>query len=193
MGLSSSDLLDGEEVVMSKAANALIVPSEYGLAALSLGRYRQLPDLAGREAIGGKLHLTSWRLIFHSHAVNRATGTFSIFLPTILNSADTSRGFTHRVRIETRSHAFEFVMWGVRRFLSALARQRQACDASEVQHLLQAVRERPEVLSDDLQVSRSVDRLLRGLGMVDAAAGPPGEAHLPTLTSLSDLLSRAPE
>jgi hypothetical protein len=82
--VQTTDLLPGERIEVTKRANSVVHYTEHGLERI---RYLHIGLEAigwgGKEAIG-KLHLTNLRLLFASHKFNRLTGTFSIFLPTIM-------------------------------------------------------------------------------------------------------------
>lgn len=76
-------LLDGERLLHTSKANAVIVPSDYGLSRFAADDLLPLVGLAGREAIGGHLSVTSLRLVFVAHRFNRLKGSTSIPLTTI--------------------------------------------------------------------------------------------------------------
>lgn len=191
MALGERDLLAGEETILTKAANAVIRPNEYGLKRFPFDAFMPLVGMKGQEAVGGRLHLTNYRLVFASHRLNRARGTFSIFLPTITDAADVSRLATRKVSITTRSQEFGFVMWGIGAFLAALERCRREMDAARGAELVHAIQARPEVLGDELEVSRSVDLVIRGAAAVlDAVKATQGRGDASTLLNLLDLLGR---
>lgn len=191
MALAQEDLLPEEELLLSKATNAVIRPTEHGLARFPFDKYMPLVGMEGREAIGGKLYLTSYRLLFKAHGVNRVKGEFSIFLPTVRDAADASRGVTRKIRIDTPSQEYEFVIWGVRRFLVALDECRARLGETEREALLGAIRAHPEVVSDDLEVNRSVDLLVtRAATGLKALKTAPGRGVASTLVNLADLLGR---
>lgn len=191
MALKGDDLLVDEELVVTKSANAVIRPSEYGLKRFPFDKYMPLVGMKGREAIGGKLHLTTFRLLFKAHAVNRAKGSFSIFLPTVTGVRNASRLATRKVRIETPSQEFEFVLWGIPGFLAAVNERREQLDAAQVENLVAAIQMHPEVVSQDLEVSRSVDLLIRGTATtLKILKATQGQGVVSTLINLSDLLDQ---
>jgi hypothetical protein len=138
MNIDESELLPGERMILSKGANAVIRLDEYGLSRLPADQIMRLIGFAGKEAIGGKLHLTSYRLIFKSHRVNRVVGSFSIFLPTITALHDRSRWIAKKVEIATRMQAFEFVIWGVPPFIAAVQAQAAQVTPAQAQELAAA-------------------------------------------------------
>lgn len=123
MNIDDSDLLAGERVVLSKPANAIIRLDEHGLSRFSADQLMRVTGYAGKEGIGGRLHLTSYRLLFKSHRVNRLTGAFSIYLPTITGLHDRSRWIARKLEVATRLQTFEFVVWGVPAFISSIQAQ----------------------------------------------------------------------
>lgn len=81
-------------------ASLLVRPSEYGLSEFAFG------GAEGGEAIGGKAHLTSYRLVFAAHSLNRLTGKHSIFLPNI---RELRKGWTE-LRVTTETQEYTFLM-----------------------------------------------------------------------------------
>ncbi|OOG91730.1 hypothetical protein [Bacillus pseudomycoides] len=77
MQLEQQDLFKGERVVMERKANAIIDFKDFGMKKIKYSPFRK------HEAIGGKLYVTNYRLIFKSHPINRVRGMYSILLPTI--------------------------------------------------------------------------------------------------------------
>lgn len=73
--------------------------------------------MKGKEAIGGKLYLTNYRLIFKSHGFSQLKGRFSIFLPTVLEFKDMSFILTRKISVRTKLTKFDFVMWGISEFI----------------------------------------------------------------------------
>jgi hypothetical protein len=111
--IQQSDLFDGERVLLSKAANSIIKINDYGLKRLPFDQLMPLVGFQGKEAIGGKLHLTNYRIIFKSHSINRLRGKFSVFLPTIQDVRDTSQFISKKMAVITQTQTFEFVIWGI--------------------------------------------------------------------------------
>jgi hypothetical protein len=99
--------------------------------------------MKGVESVGGALHLTNWRLIFATRALNRFTGSFAIVLAEIVAAKDVSHGIRRAVRISTAATAHEFNLWGIARFLSALEAQRAALDKRALDAFTQANQHAP--------------------------------------------------
>ena len=113
MNITPEDLLPDEKLLLSKNSNAVIALSDYGLSQFAFDKYMWVVGMKNKEAIGGKLHLTNYRLIFKSHSINRLTGTFSIILPAITQIQDSSFLMTRKMSVDTRFNRFDFVIWGV--------------------------------------------------------------------------------
>lgn len=138
MKVEDSDLLPGERVIVSKPANAIVRLDEYGLSRFPADQLMRVMGFAGKEAIGGRLHLTSFRLLFKSHRVNRVTGAFSIYLPTITGLADRSRWIAKKLQVATRSQTFEFVVWGVPDFIAGIQAQAAQVTTGQARELAAA-------------------------------------------------------
>src|SRR5690349_4683879 len=100
--VEQSELLLGETPMMSKNANALPIPNQYFVS------------------IGGRLHLTNYRLLFKSHAINQLTGKFSLLLPTITEVKDTSGWLRKKIMISTQTQHIEFIIWGIPPLIAAI-------------------------------------------------------------------------
>lgn len=120
MALPTTELLDGETVLLQKAANAIIIPSDHGLSRFVADGLMHLVGMKDKEAIGGHLYLTTYRLLFKAHAINRLRGQFSIYLPTITEIKDTSRFISKKMQVHTQTHAYEFVIWGIPAVMDAI-------------------------------------------------------------------------
>jgi hypothetical protein len=172
MGLSATDLLPDEVVVASKNANAVVRLSEVGLKRLPFDHGMRMIGFAGKEAIGGKLHLTSVRLLFASHSFNRVTGRLSIFLPSIVATRNASRGLSKKLEVQTALQTFEFVVWGVPDLIEAIDRQRQALGPGDAaRRLLDQVGHIPSSVGDAFAVSTVVDLIVRKAADLPGLAG----------------------
>src|SRR5215208_3245432 len=112
MTSSAVDLLPGEQVLESKASNAVVTLSDYGLSRFAFDKYMWVAGMKDKEAIGGTLALTSYRLVFQAHALNRLRGRYSIFLPAIMTLRDASFLWTRKIAVATPLTEFHFVLWG---------------------------------------------------------------------------------
>jgi RNase H-fold protein (predicted Holliday junction resolvase) len=130
MLLTADDLLPDEQVLLTKPANAVLALDEYGLSEFAFGQFLPLVGMRGKEAIGGKLHLTNYRLVFKSHNWNRICGRFSIMLPTIRSVKDDSFFIFKKMRVATQTQKLEYVVWGIPQLMQAI-REQQAKLAPE--------------------------------------------------------------
>src|SRR5437588_12860421 len=105
MALNENELLPGEVILLSKLANLWVRSSEYGLSEFAFA------GLGGKEAVGGKAHLTNFRVLFAAHGSNRLTGTHSIFLPNIRGLR---RGWTD-ITVATQAQHYQLRMRLTRR------------------------------------------------------------------------------
>jgi hypothetical protein len=147
MALTDDDLLPGERHVMTKFANMIISIKENGLTRFAFDDYMHLVGMKGKEAIGGKAHLTNYRIIFESHYFNRVRGKHSIFLHNVV---DVSAAF-NKLIVETSMQRFEFVMWFKKSFVEAAKQERDELDQSGLQKLKKAILARPEAIGEGLQ------------------------------------------
>ena len=185
LSLQPADLLPGETLVQDKAANMLVQPQDHQLR----------PLFSGQEALGGKLYLTTDRLLFKTHAFNRVTGAYSLFLPSIRSVRDTSRLVTRKIEVTTGWQTTEFVLWGIPEFLAAIERARGAVTAAQVERLRQLAVAGHPALGLSLRASTTVDAALRavmaGAKLVDLVASPSPGA-LATLGEVVELVRPQP-
>lgn len=89
-----------------------------------------------KEALGGMLYLTNYRVIFKSHKFNRVTGTFSILLPDVQEVTNTSRFLMRKLEILIKGlDKFEFVIWGVPKTMEMINYHTKVLTLSEKQHI----------------------------------------------------------
>src|SRR5438876_11734450 len=128
--LTQDDLLSDEKVIVEKNVNAIIKLKDYNL------RSRSRANWGATEGIGGRLHLTNYRLVFSSHGFNRVVGKFSILLPTIQKVKDTSIPLNRRIEISTQAQIFEFNVWGIPEFIASIILASDSIDAKEKEALV---------------------------------------------------------
>jgi hypothetical protein len=182
MGVSMGpdELLPGENAVLAKNANALIRADEHGLSRLAYDHVLGAAGLRGVDGIGGRLHLTNYRLVFKSHAANRVRGTFSVFLPTVREARNTSSGIKRQLEVGTDTQRFTFVVWGVPALIAAIERGRDALDPAAVSALADLAFEHGDRLGDGLKKSDRIEAVNRALsswshplaGVAPAQPGP---------------------
>lgn len=188
---SVEGLLPGEQVVLTKRANAVVALNEVGLQRLPFDAGMRLVGFDGREAIGGRLHVTNLRLLFESHAINRATGRSSVFLPTIRACRDASKGLAKRLEVDTGRQSLTFVVWGVADLIDTIGRQAAALGPADRVRLLEVVRQHPETVGEAFVVSEAMDRFVRNLpwtaaGLGIMATNPLGASALVGLVELHE-------
>lgn len=159
MKLTDEDLLPNESVVLKKNANAVIGVTESGLTKFAFGKWMWVIGMKGKEAIGGKLYLTNYRLIFKSHRLNRLRGKFSIFLPTVTELEDTSFLMTRKVSIRTKWTKFDFVMWGISDFIKKAASARANLAEDEIAELRTITLENFDKCGEGLQVFGGLENI----------------------------------
>ncbi|MFF8991447.1 hypothetical protein ACF09H_16170 [Streptomyces sp. NPDC014983] len=135
MAFGAPDLLPGEAVRLGKNANAVVSVDASGLSRFAFDQLMWTVGMTGREAIGGKLHVTDHRLVFDAHPVNRLRGRFSIFLPLITDVRDTSRGIKKQIQVSTGTQQFTFVVWGVPRLIATIDHFRRAVTPEQARRL----------------------------------------------------------
>lgn len=163
MDIQAAELLNGEQIAVSKAANAVIKLSDYGLKRLPYDGLMNLIGFKGKEAVGGKLHLTNFRLVFKAHPINRVQGKFSVFLPAIIQFRNSSSFLTKRLEIRTELQIFEFVVWGVDEFIRAATNRQLALTNQQKAALQETVRTKPAQFISDTHVSSVVNNVAMNL------------------------------
>ncbi|MFF8538031.1 hypothetical protein ACN6K9_002466 [Streptomyces sp. SAS_267] len=133
--LNSADLLPGEGIILRKNANAVIDVRQAGLSRFAFDDLMWLVGMRNKEAIGGRLYLTNYRLVFTSHRFNRVRGTFSVFLPCIEEVRDSSFAATRQLAVHTGTQDFTFVVWGIPRLIEAVDECRAEFDDAYVADL----------------------------------------------------------
>lgn len=163
MGLASSGLLPGETLILSKNANAVIEIDEHGLSRFAFDHLMGVIGMRGKEAIGGRLHLTNYRLIFKAHAFNRLRGTYGVFLPTVRQLRDTSSGVKRQCEVATETQKFTFVVWGVPGLISAIHSACSALGDEAKAQLGELALAHPERVGDGLKIAPVVEAFNRAL------------------------------
>jgi len=187
MSPNGQELLPGETSILSKNANALIRVDELGLSRFAFDHAMGAVGLRGAEAIGGKLHLTTYRLVFESHAVNRTKGEFSIFLPTVREVRNTSSGLKRQMEVATGTQRFTFIVWGVPALIAAIEQARAGLDQTEVVRLVGLAGAHPALLGEGLQTAGRIEAVNQFLTRIThpIAGSAPLEPDEPVLSGLS--------
>lgn len=155
-------LFSNESVIETKGANFVLYLDEYGLPKFGLFGLDAQLLLTGlpekTESIGGHLFLTNFRLFFQSHHFNRFKGTFSIFLPSIVEARNVSQPLTLSkvMQVVTRNYKFEFVVWKIPKLIAAINAARDSVSPVQIEELRKAVRSSPEKCGDGFNVNPTV-------------------------------------
>src|SRR5438067_4899834 len=182
MALEPADLWPGEVHQLTKAANLVIRVKEHGLSQFAFDKYMFLIGMRGKEALGGQVHLTNYRLIFKTHRLNRLRGKISIFLPNVTSVTNASWFIVRKVKIETDVQTYEMVIWGIPAFIEAVEDAREALKPQQKERLKQLVLQRPEVLGEGLKKWVGLERINQVLLAVRK-----GASKLDELTDLAGL------
>ncbi|MFF0587278.1 hypothetical protein ACFYWD_15025 [Streptomyces sp. NPDC003781] len=180
LSLPPDSMLPGEHLVLRKNANAVIDVKESGLTQFAFDDLMWLIGMSGKEAIGGRCFLTNYRLVFKAHPANRLRGSFSVFLPSVLDVRNTSFAVTRKVTVTTGLQETTLVLWGVPRFIDTVRALSAGLGPQHVAHLVRLVLQEPWKAGDGLKVAARLERLNAALSLVRGGA----EADLERLAGL---------
>lgn len=188
MEITNDDLLLGEKVFLSKNTNAVIKISDYGLKKLPGGidKTLSLIGFGGKEAIGGQLHLTNFRLIFKSHPANRLKGKFSIFLSTIITVKDISVFLSKKIEIKTLGQSYEFVVWGIPLLMQEINKEKNAINDKQLLELKNLLTSDYSKIGTGLEYCNNIDILIQAIPNISAILKDP--MSLSSLTNLIEFL-----
>lgn len=159
MALEPGDLWPGEEPLLTKNANLVIRIRDHGLSQFAFDKYMFLVGMKGKEALGGQVHLTSYRLLFKTHGLNRLRGKISVFLPNVAAVTNASWFIVRKVRVETQVQTHELVMWGIPRFLAAVEEAKAKLGPPQKERLKQLVLQRSDVMGEGLKKWVAAERI----------------------------------
>lgn len=157
--LDEIDLLEGEEVLDSAAANLVVNVSDFNLGRFAFDNYLWAVGMRGKESIGGFLHLTNFRLIFKAHRINRLTGKLSILLPTVTAADDTSYMMVERLTVSTQTARVSFVVADPSEAAGVILQARDALSPQATGELRRLALDRPELFADGLATSEKINRV----------------------------------
>jgi hypothetical protein len=161
MALARAELLEGEIVHLEKFANSIVRYTDYGLDRtrdLHLGL--ELMGWGDKEGIGGKLYLTNYRLLFKSHAINRLTGSFSIFLPVVNYARDTSHFIVKRLELGSDVQNYEFVVHKVPKIIAEIEAAKEKLSDKGARAAVVSAMAKPELLASGLEQSDIMEPLM---------------------------------
>lgn len=158
-------LLPGESIGLTSKANAIVVPSDYGLSRFATDHLLGVVGMANREAIGGHLYVTNVRVAFEAHAFNRLKGVLSVPIPAVTAATKYRSGLAVGVEIETAAARLQFVNWSGERVLATLAKARREFGANEqavlasVGRAIEDMRVRPNVEAANILTKVGIELL----------------------------------
>ena len=159
MFITQKDLLTNENILLEKNANAVIKLTDYGLSKFAFDKYMWTIGMKGKEAIGGKIYLTNFRLIFTSHNINRVKGKFSIFLHTINSIRDTSFLVTKKLSIGTKLSEYSFVVWGIPAFIKEIENAQNKITKNDLMKMQSEILANYEKCGEGLKIFGGVEAL----------------------------------
>lgn len=110
-----------ERIILEKAANLVVVSTDFGLRPLAGAALRRLLLRGyGDESLGGRLTVTTRRLVFTTHATNRISANCDIPLVEITGVDNVSAGITRMMRVTVPGGSHVFVVWGVPRLIEEI-------------------------------------------------------------------------
>lgn len=157
--LRSQDLLPGEKIVTGELSNFVIRIDHVGLKRFAFDQLLWTVGMKNKEALGGKIYLTNYRLVFKSHQLNRLRGMVSIFLPTVLEISDNSNLIGDKIQIKTKYSNIELVVNDSKETISKIKNQIDNLNANDIQKIQQSAIEYPQKVSDGLTKWNSLNTL----------------------------------
>jgi hypothetical protein len=160
--------LVSEEVILSEfTANLMIDIEKSGLSKFCADGLMWAVGAKGKEAIGGKLFLTNFRLIFSSHPLNRLNGQTAIPLNIITNLEDKSKFIFKKCRVMTIDNEIDFVIWKVPKFTGLINVARNELNLPMWHAALQ--NESATLRSGNMQISRFFEGANKAFNMAGSA------------------------
>jgi len=161
LDLKNEELYTEEKYILSKNANSIIKLSDYGLKAIrGTASAMKLIGFEGQETIGGRIHLTNYRIIFQSHAANRLKGKFSIFLNTINGVEDISQFISKKIEIKTLTQNFVFVVWGIPALMQEIQSAKEKMTSEQILKLEKLIKTEQEKIGSGLEFSKAMNYIV---------------------------------
>ena len=176
---AEDDLLPGEEVLVTRPANLVVVPKALGLDGFAFDGWLWAVGMKDRESLGGAVHLTNYRLLFKTHRYNRLRGKVSIFLPTIRDLENRSVLIFHKMAVVTGASRVELVVHGADALIARICHARGVLDDGARDRLRRLVADHPERCADALESWEAANRVNRVLNMGMKTSGAAGAAVNP--------------
>jgi hypothetical protein len=160
-------LLSGEAILSELPANFIINISQYGLSRFCADGLMWTVGLQGKEALGGRLFVTNYRVIFATHPLNRVTGEISIPLDIVSGVQNRSVFIMKRVAVLCALGELEFVVWNVGRFMACVEEGRRVLDVTAWRAVLQA--QRDVLRGSTMHIQSAIEGVNRALNAIGAA------------------------
>lgn len=187
ISLDVDELMSGEQILHSTLANLVVKPEDFGLGKFAFGDLLWLAGMQNKEAIGGGLHLTTHRLVFKSHRLNRLRGSVSIFLPTISDLRNSSFGRLRRLTLTTGIARVDLITLDVDRLIERIEQARATAPTPSAAAMADFV-QRPAAGLDGLQPFRAVERINQAINLANQGQSAMELAGKPLLTLSSIFL-----
>lgn len=157
--LPADMLLPGEQILVTKLANLVVEPKNFGLQDFAFGDFLAAVGMNDKESIGGAIHLTNYRIVFKSHRFNRIRGITSIFLPTIGQLDNRTVFIFRKLAVSTVTAELEFVIADVDSVIEKITHAREQFDPLTLRQLKGFVAEHPEKCGDRLETWDAINQL----------------------------------
>jgi hypothetical protein len=167
MLIRKPELVSGESILSDWPANFIIKISDYGLSKFCADAHMWTVGMKGKEALGGRLFVTSYRVIFATHPLNRVVGEFSIPLELIAGVKNKSFLVVRKIAVLCTLGDFEFVIWNIARFMALIEQQRRALDVNGWHAVLSS--EKGVLMGGSLHISSAMEVANKALNVIGAA------------------------
>jgi hypothetical protein len=160
-------LVSGESISNEWAANFVIDISAYGLSKFCADDHMWAVGMKGKEALGGRLFVTNYRLIFATHPVNRVVGEFGIPLEIVEGVKNKSFLVVKKIAVLCALGEFQFVVWNVNRLMTVIEERKRTLDVGGWHAALR--NEKDALTSGNMHISLVIETANRALNVVGAA------------------------
>lgn len=155
--INQEKLIGVEKIITSELANLVIKPKDFKLKSFAFDSLLWTVGMKNKESLGGKLHITNYRLIFKSHKLNRVRGDFSIFLPTIKATRDFSLLFMKKIILETYSSKIEIVIDKPKELCKLIDDLKKDLSQQTIKHIQTQITQNPGKCSDSLKQWKAIN------------------------------------
>lgn len=152
-------LLDGETVLYQEPANFVVKLQEHGLKRFAFDNWNWVVGMKGKEALGGRIYLTNYRLIFKTHNVNRLNGITSIFLFLIIDQRNSSFFVARKMTLETHTAKMDFTLFNPNKLIEKIKAAKTQLQASQIERIRVLAMENPDKISENLTTNKSINTI----------------------------------